>query len=214
MAIRYNYDIASTQRFVESAINDEFDSFIESRFGSLSESSIEYKTVDIADTDGIDIADTIKGNFDNWEGIVPDDTIGDITAEFDSFLESRFPSADKYDLINEGSYEDKKISQMSYKKYSGDEEIAELHDSIADLEIAIKAAKFLLKGYKSGKVKQSDSKFILSGYKTKYTYEQLQEKLSKLQKRYSEAKAAYEKAGGDTAYYTQQAAKIIIRTKA
>ena len=136
-----------------------------------------------------------------------------ITAEFDSFLEATFGATTPTDLI-EGSYEDKKISQMSHKKYSSDEDIAELYDSIADLEHAIKATKFLLKAYKSGKAKQSDSKFMISMYKTKYTYEQLQEKLSKLQKRYSEAKAAYEKAGGDTAYYMQQAAKIIIRTKA
>ena len=197
------------KEFATCGICDEFNAFMESAFGESVKT--DYKTIDISDGDGVDITDTIKGDPENWQGIIPDDTIGDITAEFDSFLEATFGTTAP---LIEGSYEDKKISQMSHKNYSNDEDIAELYDSIGDLETAIKATKFLLKAYKAGKAKQSDSKFMISMYKTKYTYEQLQEKLSKLQKRYSEAKAAYEKAGGDTAYYTQQAAKIIIRTKA
>lgn len=97
MAIKY---LATTNN--EYGPYDEFNAFMESNFGLNEAAATDYKTIDISDCDGvdIDITDTISGNFDNWEGIIPDNTIGDITAEFDDFLESTFGS-DDLEFINE-----------------------------------------------------------------------------------------------------------------
>lgn len=66
------------------SIEDEFDAIMEARTYGL----YEAETVDISDVDGVDIADTIKDSFEDWTGIIPDDTIGDVTEEPDSFIES------------------------------------------------------------------------------------------------------------------------------
>lgn len=205
MAIKY-LDINQESDLipVTEGICNEFNAFMESNFGLNEGTATDYKTIDISDCDGVDITDTISGDFDNWEGIIPDNTIGDITAEFDNFLESS-------GLLSEGMLKDANIKRHSKSNFGdyevGSHDIVKIHDTMTRVYDTIHAIEYLKKGYKFGKTKQVKSKIYFSKDKTKYSEDELDSKLKKLRENYTKLKSAYDQAGGDQVYYQALAAQ-------
>lgn len=192
------------KEFATCGICDEFNAFMESAFGEPVKT--DYKTIDTSDGDGVDITDTIKGNFDNWEGIVPDDTIGDITAEFDDFLESS-------GLLTEGMFRDNQISAASRGDYGDFEidirDIISMHDAMMNIKEQLYAIECLKNGYvPGGKTKHVNSKIYFSKNKTRFSPYELDQRAKWLETNYKKIEAAYEKAGGDQTYYIAMGVQV------
>lgn len=205
MAIKY---LATTNNGYGSY--DEFNAFMESNFGLNEGAATDYKTIDISDCGGVDITDTISDNFDNWEGIIPDNTIGDITAEFDSFLEAAFGITPP-DLINEGMSEDSDISEVASPNYAdyiiAQHDIQVLHSAMSYLYDNIQIVKDLIEGYKTGRVRKPKWGIYFSMNKTVFDKESLARKLKRMQNNYDKIEDAYNKMGGAQMYYAALAAE-------
>lgn len=201
-------------------MNDIFDSLLE---GVDCEDCCD-KTVDVAgEGDGVNITDVINGVIDDEKD---DDIISDraIKPNFDGVTQEKtvLVNNEAYkvrvtatrlneDYVTEGIIRDKQIDKITNDDYFvkdivGGRDIQKMHNTLVKLHDHVKALRVLKKGYETGKTKHKDGGLYLSKNSTKFTAEDIENRIRIINANIKALEDAYNKTGGDNAYYAAMAA--------
>jgi len=216
-----SFDEQDTNINEESIMNNIFNSLLE---GTTDCEDCCDKTVDIAgEGDGVNITDVINGVIDDEKD---DDIISDraIKPNFDGVTQEKtvLVNNEAYkvrvtatrlneDYVTEGIIRDKQIDKITNDEYFvkdivGGRDIQKMHNTLVKLHDHVKALRMLKKGYETGKTKHKDSGLYLSKHSTKFTVEDIENRIRIINANIKALEDAYNKAGGDNTYYAAMAA--------